>query len=115
MTTKTKSVKTSKKKTRTTKKTTTPKLLKAAPKTKKFLLCNGKEISKVKHLADEMGQIDEAHYNQHVTEDRNDFANWIRYVFEDELLATSLEHAQDLMHARVEIYAKLVNELTKKR
>ena len=54
---------------------------------KRFILSNGKPVSGLESLYDAVWEADDAVFYNHVTPDRNDFANWIKYVIKDEALA----------------------------
>lgn len=62
-------------------------LLKETSPDKYFRLENGKELKSVKDLIDYLPKMPEEIFKHHVTNDKNDFANWIRYVFNEESLA----------------------------
>lgn len=51
-----------------------------------FVLCNGKNIFSIRQLLDELIIMGDEIFNYHVNESKNDFANWIYYVFNDEEL-----------------------------
>ena len=60
------------------------------PHEKKFFLCNGDVISTVPELMERLKNMDPAHFNHHVNGERNDFANWVRDVFDNKKLAREL-------------------------
>ncbi len=65
---------------------------------------NGRRINNLYQLASELAAMDEEIFRYHVTEQRNDFANWIQHIVRDEHLARVLASIKDrrLMFAAVE-------------
>ena len=58
-----------------------------------FILNNGFIIKSVPELANVLDELDDAVFNHHVNSERNDFANWIRFGFNDNKLADKLQKA----------------------
>lgn len=77
-----KSVKQSKKKT---------KVLINAPETKQFLMCDGQKIKNLKELSLIMKNVNEEVFKHHVTNNKNDFANWIQHVLKEKELSSQLK------------------------
>ena len=65
-----------------------------APDGKEFYVHNGPAVSTVNELADELSQAPEATFRHHVSDD-NDFANWVRDVFDDDPAAAVIESARN--------------------
>lgn len=100
-----------------TKKTTTKKkskLLDDAPETQYFLFCDGHPVKNVTQLAEKLEHIKEEVFNHHVTENRNDFVNWVKEVFEDVELAEEIAGLNHKDHIRLAIYKHIVNKHHKK-
>lgn len=57
---------------------------------KYFWLKNGQPIRSFKELLEAMDFIDDETFRHHVTENRNDFANWVAEVLEEEKLAEKI-------------------------
>jgi len=88
-----------------------PKILSDAPQEHYFFLCNGQVIKNVKELADIMENIDDGVFNYHVTADKNDFANWIKDIFENVGLANELAGVKDKGSTRLILYKHLASHL----
>jgi len=58
-----------------------------------FHLCNGKLISSVKELYDEIHHMSEDVFSHHVNSERNDFSNWVKDVFGDKKLSQDIAKA----------------------
>jgi len=58
-----------------------------------FHLCNGKVVSSVKELYDEIHHMTEDVFGHHVTADRNDFSNWVKDVFGEKKLSQNIAKA----------------------
>lgn len=114
----------------TTKKTTTKKaasalkkvVKKSAPKkvaknTKRALVCanndqcfwttDGKIISNLVELRDQLASMSEAVFGYHVTRQKNDFADWVEYVLSDPDLAASLRRTLKPNTARTVVVSRL--------
>jgi len=74
-----------------------------------FVLLGGHKIKNVKDLADALEMIDENHFKHHVNDKKNDFANWIRDVFEEFDLAEKVKTAKNKDHTRLIIYKHISN------
>lgn len=71
------------------------------PPEKYFVLQDGTAIKSVSDLAMMMDNISDDNYNFHVTEEKNDFSNWIRDVFNDHELAESLLSVKDKKESQI--------------
>jgi len=87
------------------------KLKKAASEKNHFYMNDGQVLKHFKELADVLETVADDTFYHHVNADRNDFANWIRSVFEEEELATKLEHAGNKDQARLVIYRFIAERL----
>lgn len=83
-------------------------LKKNATKEHAFVLCTGAVITSAKQLADELDHIDDSAYYYHTPAGRNDFAQWVQDVFNDNALAEKLRQARGKDHARAAIYRYLL-------
>ena len=76
---------------------------------KVFFLIDGTTISSLKELVDTFDRMSDDIYYYHVTNDRNDFSNWVRDVLKMEKLADELIGAQGPMKAECVILKHLLN------
>ncbi len=74
-----------------------------------FVLLGGHKVKNVKELADALEMIDEHQFKHHVNENKNDFANWIRDVFEEFDLSEKVKTAKNKDHTRLIIYKHISN------
>lgn len=72
---------------------------------KMFYLANGKAIKSVNALKEELKVMPDQLFKVHVTNEKNDFANWIKYVFKDEKLAQDMMKTKDKL-----VTAKIIEE-----
>lgn len=72
---------------------------------KSFYLASGKVIKSVNGLIEELKAMPESLFRVHVTNEKNDFANWIKNVYNDERLASDLLKTKDRLTT-----AKLIEE-----
>ncbi|MBU0581208.1 MAG: hypothetical protein KKA19_08525 [Candidatus Margulisbacteria bacterium] len=61
---------------------------------KAFHMINGKMITKLSDLSNEIESSDEQTFYYHVNDQKNDFANWIKDVFNNSNLATKIDKAR---------------------
>lgn len=55
-----------------------------------FALCTGEKISSLDQLSEAINLIEPESFMVHVNEEKNDFANWVEYVFGEVELAEQL-------------------------
>lgn len=82
-----------------------------APETSYFMLCNGKPVKNIKELADVMEEIEDQVFNHHVTNDKNDFATWVKDIFKDIELAEKLAGVKDKKHMQLVVYKHIAHKL----
>jgi len=85
--------------------------LQDTPSDKVFWLHGGKTIKNILELAKELKQMNNETFAHYVTNQKNDFANWIQHCIKDEQLATLLKttKSKERMAAIVE---RRIQELT---
>ena len=59
-------------------------------KSKNFFLCDGREIKNVAELIALLPEMDDTVFFYHVREERNDFANWLKDVFNEREVADKI-------------------------
>ncbi len=74
---------------------------------KYFYLRNGGVIKNAHELKDTLPNMEDELYGHHVTNDRNDFATWVKDVFDDHILAAKIRKAKTRHHAARQIRKKL--------
>jgi hypothetical protein len=77
---------------------------KDAPATNYFVLCNGQPVKNVKELADALDELEDHVFNHHVQPDHNDFATWVKDIFQDVELAQKLADVKDRKHMQLVLY-----------
>ncbi len=86
--------------------------LETVPKGKEFVLSSGAKITSINELYKVLHKIDKKTFNHHVTKDKNDFADWIRGVQGDYVLANSLNPLMS-KESCIEVVANHMYELKK--
>lgn len=66
-----------------------------APVEQAFDVHQGPKVTTVADLADALDQAPEETFRHHISNQQNDFATWIREVFEDEAAAAVVESARN--------------------
>ena len=82
-----------------------------APETNCFVLCNGKPVKNIKELADIMEELEDHVFNFHVTPEKNDFATWVKDIFQDVELAQKLAGVKDRKHMQIVLYKHITHKL----
>lgn len=80
---------------------------------KYFVLCDGRKIKSGKELADTLQLISDDMFKYHVTDTKNDFANWINDVFGEPDLAKKIRTIRNKMEVSVELYRHMFDKLDK--
>ena len=65
---------------------------KKAPEEETFKLENGENLHSIKDFIDNLDHMPDDVFQNHVNEEKNDFANWIKHVFNEEELANKLQN-----------------------
>ena len=66
-------------------------VLSEAPAERKFFCADGKVFSSIEQLQHALYNMSPNTFRYHVNQQKNDFSNWIKYVFRDELLAQDIQ------------------------
>jgi hypothetical protein len=82
-----------------------------APETNYFVLCNGKPVKNIKELADIMEELEDHVFSFHVTPEKNDFATWVKDIFQDVELAQKLAGVKDKKHMQIVLYKHITHKL----
>ncbi|NOZ80974.1 MAG: hypothetical protein GXP63_04845 [DPANN group archaeon] len=78
-----------------------------------FLLIDGSAIRGLEELADAFDQMSDDVFYYHVNEFKNDFANWIRDIFDEKELAEHIELAKSIEHAHIAVLRHIIKQLKK--
>ena len=76
-----------------------------------FILCTGEPIQQYLQLAHLLDTMADEVFYYHVTESRNDFANWIRDVFNEPQLAMLAAQASSPAALRAILYAHIIKKI----
>ena len=77
-----------------------------------FVLHGGKTIKDLEELAQVLKTIDRKTFEYHVNDSKNDFANWIQYVFRSQKLSESIADLRyEELKTIIELIQRHVNEL----
>jgi hypothetical protein len=80
---------------------------------KYFVLCDGRKVKSGKELADILQLVSDDIFKYHVTDTKNDFANWINDVFGEPDLAKKIRTLRNKMEVSVELYRHMFDKLDK--
>ena len=76
-----------------------------------FHFPDGTSVSSVDALRDKIETISYDVFYHHVSDSKNDFANWVYDVFSDKKLAEQMNNVRDKVHSQVIILRSLVKKL----
>jgi len=74
---------------------------------KSFWMCDGRTLKNLRELKEALETMDTEVWNNHVTAEKNDFANWVEGVFGDKQLGLSLRKVKSPKTAAKRVAAKL--------
>jgi len=77
-----------------------PNMLKQCKEKVAFVLNDGRKLKSIIHLIDELENMPDDVFSQHVNEYKNDFSNWIKDVFKDDVLADELQLVNDRLETQ---------------
>jgi len=76
-----------------------------------FFLVDGSTIASIKELIDALEKMNDDVFYYHVTNDRHDFSNWVRDVFQDNELAEKLVKARSRFECEAVILKHLLGDV----
>jgi preprotein translocase subunit SecF len=82
-----------------------------------FILKNGRVLKNLYELTNSLASMDDETFKHHVNKEKNDFANWIRHVFEDEKLANQISElkTRESMIKKINKRISKINKEKKKK
>lgn len=83
------------------------------PEEQSFILKDGSKVNNLVELAKKFDAMEDDVYSHHVTEDRNDFANWIKDVMGKEKLAENVSKAGHKDKTQIELLKHIIKEKKK--
>ena len=88
-------------------------LLADVPEEHVFRCCDGHILRNVKELRDSLNTMKDETHVFHANKEKNDFANWVRDIIKDEMLAKDLQKAPNRAQA-VKLVASRIAILSKR-
>jgi hypothetical protein len=76
-----------------------------------FLLIDGSTLKNIMELADSLQNMSDDVFYYHVTNDRNDFGNWVRDVFNEKELADRICKIHNKMEMQIAILRHFLRQL----
>ena len=76
-----------------------------------FKLTDGTILKNLKDLLEALRSMEEGVFAHHVNEYRNDFANWVRDVFDEQALADILDMEKEIDKTQKLVFKHLINML----
>lgn len=74
-------------------------VLRSVPDVKRFYCHDGEILNNIYELKAALGRMHSPAYRHHVTDEKNDFARWVREVLGDDKLANDLAKCQEQKEA----------------
>lgn len=69
------------------------------PENKKFWVCDGRVLNNLKDLENALRTMNDGTYRYHANDKKNDFYNWIKYVFNNSKLADEIKNSRNQISA----------------
>jgi hypothetical protein len=85
------------------------------PEHQHFYFINGMKAKNVKELAEVMDRLEQEVFDYHVNQEKNDFCNWVRDVFNDIELAEKITGVTGPKHLQFTIYKHVADKALKKK
>ena len=85
---------------------------KSVPTEYHFYLQDGRRLKNVLELVEAFDDMAEDVFEHHVTDENNDFANWLHHVFNEKELAKEIKAAEDRMDMHMKLLKHAVKKLT---
>ena len=82
-----------------------------APEEHTFMLNDGRKLKNVYELIDELETMSEDVFKNHVNDSKNDFANWLKDVFDEKSLAEELQQMNSRIETQRAIMKSIMREL----
>ena len=83
-----------------------------APEESHFYVGDGRILKTLHDLADAIDTISDDVFYRHVSDEHNDFANWVSDVFDERELAAELRKIQSKTETQIRVLKHLVRKLT---
>ncbi len=81
-----------------------------APEDKRFIVSDGSVLKNIRELADALDSMTEDIFRAHVNDFKNDFANWVRDVFNEHDLAKALTEAKTRINSQLAVLKCVVKK-----
>jgi len=89
------------------------KALGKAPEEKTFFLKDGRKLTTLYELIDELETMNDGVFNDYVNDMKNDFASWVEGVFGEKPLADEMRSIRNRMDTQRAVLKHVVRELKK--
>lgn len=84
------------------------------PTTYHFYLNDGRRLKNLHELIDALDDMSDEVFGFHVNDAKNDFANWVENIIQDDLLAKEMKKAKTKVDTQLRVFKHIVKEITKK-
>jgi hypothetical protein len=82
-------------------------VLRHVPDVKRFYCHDGEILNNIYDLKTALGRMHASTYRHHVTEEKNDFARWVREVLGDDKLSRDMANCQNQKEAAVTVSERI--------
>jgi hypothetical protein len=82
-----------------------------APEQYHFILKDGRRLKSIQELSDALETMNDEVFFHHVNELKNDFASWVKDVFDEHSLADELKRTRNRVETRIKLLQKLVDNV----
>jgi len=82
-------------------------VMRHVPDVKRFYCHDGEILNNIYDLKTALGKMHAATYRHHVTDEKNDFARWVREVLGDDKLSHDMERSQNQKEAAAAVSERI--------
>ncbi len=86
-------------------------IIRKVPKSKQFVLADGRKLSDIKELAFALGDMADEVFWHHVNEFKNDFACWLEDSLDEKKLAAEIASIKDKINSQIIVLKHIVNRI----
>ena len=85
------------------------KIIQQAAEEQHFIAADGRRLGNVVDLANALDDMNDDVFNHHVTEDKNDFSNWVKNTLNEDELADDIAKKKNRMETQLAIMKQIMN------
>ena len=85
-------------------------IIQEAQEEEQFVVADGRKLSNIVDLAYALDDMPNDIFNHHVNEEKNDFSNWVRDIFNENKLAEDIAKKKSQMEIQLSVMKHVLNK-----